>query len=126
MNKIIFLLVLVVLIASISIGCSSNKIEFEGVENKKLTKDLIRLRSLIIDSIKEKKYKEDEIKAMLDKINDKKYQEKLNATEILLINHINDIKEDIKYDLSNGNKLLTSTTYEEINWLLQATDEKPE
>ena len=125
-KKMILMLILVLCVSIVFTGCGNAKVTFEGIGSKKLTKDLTQLRSLVIDSIKDKEYKEDEINEILSKINDKKYQEKLNTTEILLINHINEFKEDIRYDLSNGNKLLTSTTYEEINWLLQATDKKPE
>lgn len=121
-KKIILMLILVLCVSIVFTGCGNAKVTFEGIESKKLTKDLTQLRSLVIDSIKDKEYKEDEINEILSKINDKKYQEKLNVTEILLINNINGCKEDIKYDLNNGNRLLTNATYEKINWLLQATD----
>ncbi|WP_313757194.1 hypothetical protein [Tissierella sp.] len=125
-NRILLLLLILALALGISNGCvGNNKVQFEGVENKKLTKDLIELRDLIISSIKHKKYMEDDIDKILEKISDKKYQEKLNDIEIQLINNINNVKEHLKYDLTNGEKIITSSTYEKINWLLQATTEKP-
>lgn len=124
-RKLILILVLIVCMGVVVSSCNNKDVEFEGVKNKELTKDLTKLRDLIIESIKDSEYKEDKIEKILKKINGKEYQQELNNLEILLINDINTFKEDIKHDLNSGKKLITSSTYEKINWLLQATTEKP-
>ena len=123
-KRLILLLVLVLAIGTLS-GCGNKKIELEGVTSSKLTKDLTKLRYLILESLSEKEYKEEGIEKVLSKINDDSYQEKLNILEVQIIKDTNEDMKDLKKELTSGDRIITSATHEKINWLLQATTESP-
>jgi len=121
-NKI-SILILVFIIMSISlVGCNSDGVAFENVENKKLTKDLNELRGLMAESLSTSEYKEEEINDILTKINTNKYQKKLNPIEVLLIKDITDIQGTIKQELTQNHKVITWASFEKMNWLLQADE----
>lgn len=104
------------------VGCNSDGVAFENVENKKLTKDLNELRGLMAESLSTSEYKEEEINDILTKINTNKYQKKLNPIEVLLIKDITDIQGTIKQELTQNHKVITWASFEKMNWLLQADE----
>lgn len=124
-NKRLILMLVLVLVIGVLSGCDNKKIELEGVTSKKLTKDLTKLRYLILESLSEKEYKEEKIEEVLAKINDVNYQEKLNTLEVQIIKDTNEDMKDLKKELTSGDRIITSATHEKINWLLQATTESP-
>lgn len=126
MNKVIsrlLTLILVFIIMSVSlIGCHTHGVTFDGIENKRLTKDLNILRNLLVESVSTSEYKEEEISDILTKINDNKYQKKLSGIEVLLIKDITDIQDTIKQELTQNHKVITWTTFQKVDWLLQAEE----
>lgn len=78
------------------------------------------MRDLVIESMQKDEYQENKIEAILDKIRDEEYQKGLSIDETILINKINKSKRDIEYDLTTGDRKITSSTFDDINWLIQA------
>lgn len=103
-------------------GCHTQGVTFDGIENKRLTKDLNILRNLLVESVSTSEYKEEEISDILTKINNNKYQKKLSSIEILLIKDITDIQGTIKQELTQNHKVITWASFEKMNWLLQADE----
>lgn len=111
MNKRYFILVLLVLlILGLLSGCGSNLPE--GFENKKFLKDLDKISDLALKSMSEQKYYEDEINDRLDDMIE--YKEDLNDYEILILDSLIESLKKVKKDLTTGEKVVQSTTFEKI------------
>lgn len=122
MNKRLLLITLVLCIAVLIVGCRP-KIEFEGVENRRFHRDLVKLRAAIIESMKEDKYKKDEIEKILSKMNNNNYKKKLNATELALLESLNEVEDDLERDIGDGDDIIDGKLLDKVNWLLQLVSE---
>lgn len=122
MNKRLLLTTLVLCIAVLIVGCRP-KIEFEGVENRRFHRDLVKLRAAIIESMKEDKYKKDEIEKILSKMNNNNYKKKLNATELALLESLNEVEDDLERDIGDGDDIIDGKLLDKVNWLLQLVSE---
>lgn len=119
-NRIIVLLMIVVLGMVCLVGCRDKYyLEFEGVTSKKLEKDFNKLVTLIAKSASEQEYNEEDIGKLIDKINTPKYRKDLTLYEIGLIEMLNEPLEDLKNDLSTGERIVKSTTLNKMDWLIQ-------
>ena len=117
-NRRLILLLILVLIMGISVGCSSNKLP-EGIESKTFFKDLNKGYELLLDSMANNTYYEDDINKLFEKMNEVKYKEKLNIYEISIIESLNSNLDSIKKDLTTGKKVIQSTTLKDIEWVFE-------
>lgn len=117
-NKRLILLLILVLIMGILVGCSNNKLP-EGIENKTFFKDLNKGYELLLDSMANNTYYEDDINKLFEKMNETKYKEKLNVYEISIIESLNSNLDSIKKDLTTGKKVIQSTTLKDIEWVFE-------
>ena len=118
MNRKIDLLLVFVMIISISSGCSNGGNLPDGIENKKFFKDLSSTYGLILRSMGNSEYEEEKIAKSLTKLNNYVNDKKLNDYEILIVNTLNENIDNIKKDLTQGDKIITSKTLEEFQWLI--------
>lgn len=123
-GKMVALLLMVVCTSMILTACGNRKVKFEGVTTKRFEKDLNKLRTLTLMSMREKKY-DTNIDDIIEKMNSIDYTKKLTTQEVIILANLNKSIDDFKKDLSTGKKLISSYTFDDLNWLLQATTEKP-
>lgn len=116
-KKLILLLVLMLVMSGLG-GCSSNKLP-EGIESKTFFKDLNKGYELLLDSMANNTYYEDDINKLFEKMNEVKYKEKLNVYEISIIESLNSNLDSIKKDLTTGKKVIQSTTLKDIEWVFE-------
>ena len=105
-------------IAVLIVGCRP-KIELKGVENRRFHRDLVKLREILLECLREDEYREKEINEIMNKMNKYDYKKKLNSIEIVLLENLNDSLDDLKYDLSDEDNAIMTSTYNKLNWLLQ-------
>lgn len=120
-KRVFIVLLIIAMVAMLFVGCNSNPVKFNGVNSKKFTKDLTSLRSVMLDSLKSQKYKEDDIDKILDKMNAEKYTKKLSDKEKSLLQKINVSKSDLKSDLKDTG-MISDRTYNDMNWFLQLSE----
>lgn len=118
MNKIIFLLLVVVLVMVCLAGCSEKELEFEGVTTRKFKKDLNELRMLIIISASEQEYNP-EIDDFMKKMNSTDYTKKLTMQEVVILETLNKSIDDLKHDLSTGEQTISSYTFDDLRWIIE-------
>lgn len=118
MNRRLILLLILVLAMSVLGGCSNDKLP-NGIESKKFFKDLNKGYELLLDSMANNTYYEDDINKLFGKMNETKYKEKLNVYEISIIESLNSNLDSIKKDLTTGKKVIQNTTLKDIEWVFE-------
>ena len=122
MNKKILLLVLILCISIVFMGCKPNDLPDE-IENKTFFKDLNKAYELLLDSMADNTYYEEDINKIFDKMNKKDYRNKLNDYELLILETLNGSLDGIKEDLTTGEKTIQSATMKDIDWIIDMMSE---
>lgn len=121
MNKKLVLLIFVLCVSLLLTGCSEELPE--GIESRTFFNDLDRACELLLISMADNTYYEEEIGKIFGKMNEEKYKEKLNDYELLILETLNSNLNDIERDLTTGDRIITSITFEKIEWILDIMDE---
>ena len=118
-SRSVFLLVLTLCMVVMLVGCSSNISEIEGVTTKRFQKDLNKLANVIAKSASEQQYNEKEINKIVDKMNTPSYKNKLTSQELILLESVNESLKDLKVDLTTGEQIMNSYTFNSMKWFLE-------
>lgn len=122
-RKLILLLVLVLLVSMTLVACSDKEdVDFVGVESSVFAKDLNILRSIVVEAMQKMDYNDEKMSKKLDKMNEYEYTKKLNEVELAYLGSITEQNKKLKEEFNSKKGLITSSTLDEINWLLQLTD----
>ncbi len=116
-RKLALLLVFVIMVGILG-GCSNGGNLPDGIENKKFFKDLSSTYGLILRAMGDSEYEEEKIAKSLAKLNSYVNDKKLNDYEILIVNTLNENIDNIKRDLTQGDKTIKSKTLENVQWLI--------
>lgn len=116
LNKIAFLIILMLCVSIILSGCGEKLPD--GIENKVFFKDLSKAYGLIARSMSDQIYYEDEINDIFSKMNKENYKVKLNDYELLILETLNSSLPDIKKDLTTGDCIIQSVTTNEFEWII--------
>lgn len=101
----------------VSVGCGEKLPS--GFENRAFFNDIKSLVDIMIDSFATETYKEDDINKILHKISNAKYISNLNNYELSILDTVNDGLIYIKRDLESDGHVLSSKTYNQIEWVIQ-------
>lgn len=118
-RKLILLLVFVMIIGILG-GCAESGELPDGIENKRFFKDFSSTYGTIMRSMRDHSYNEDKVNESLAKLNSYVDNKKLNDYEILIVNTLNENIGNIKNDLTQGDKTITTKTLDEFGWLIDS------
>lgn len=116
-KRLILLLVLILSILLLLIGilggCGKKNLP-DGIESKTFLKDMDKLYDIVLKSESERKYYKEDIDKILDKMNEQKYQEKLNDYEIYIYALAKETLPKVESDLTTGEKMIQGYTFDEV------------
>ncbi len=115
-RKVIVLTLLICVVLLILSGCGEKLPD--GIENKTFFKDLSKAYGLIVRSMSDQTYYEDEINDIFSKMNKESYKIKLNDYELLILETLSNSLPDVKKDLTTGDRIIQSATTNEFKWIL--------